>query len=172
MYENPSDELRQITKSADKHNKFSESVFAYLDGLMRYKLHIKTLSAEAYVMFATNNTHASLDIKDSEEVNIILKDAYQDVDKTREAYKRQRDEIIKRKETILQEKLQKAQEARRKKEAANLLQTNYILFWGLWQRVEQIDAMIGAMKDKEKLEVLMSQIRFRKNILHQASSNP
>lgn len=83
MYENPTDELRQITKSVAKHNKFSESVFAYLDGLMRYKPHIKTLSAEAYVMFAANNTHAWLDSKDSEEVNRILKDAYKDVDKTR-----------------------------------------------------------------------------------------
>lgn len=32
--------------------------------------------------------------------------------------------------------------------------------------------MLGAMKDKEKLEALKSQIRFRKNILHQTSSNP
>lgn len=172
IFESPSEELVEITKSVAKHNKFSESVFAYLDGLMRYKPHIKTLSAEAYIMFSMNNTKAWLENMDTDEMNRQLKDAYRNVARTRELYKLRRDEIIRKKEAILQDKIQKAQEARRRKEAENLLQTNDILFWGLWQIVEQVDAMLATMKAKEKMEALKSQLRFRKNILRQTSSNP
>ena len=51
VFENPTGDLIAATKSAPKHNKFSESVFAYLDGLLRSKPHISTISAEAYIMF-------------------------------------------------------------------------------------------------------------------------
>lgn len=109
---------------------------------------------------------------DTDEMNRQLKDAYRNVARTRELYKLRRDEIIRKKEAILQDKIKKAQEARRRKEAENLLQTNDILFWGLWQTVEQVDAMLATMKAKEKMEALKSQLRFRKNILRQTSSNP
>ncbi|XP_033731138.1 uncharacterized protein LOC117320739 [Pecten maximus] len=171
-FANPSEELKETTKSVAKHNKFSESVFAYLDGLMRYKPHIKTLSAEAYVMFSMNKTKTWLESKDNEEVNSQLEDAYKNVARTREFYKARRDEIVQKKEAVLQETLKKNQDARRRKEAENLLQTNDILFWGLWQTVKQVDVMLETMKDKEKLDALKSQMRFRKNILRQTSNNP
>lgn len=128
IFESTSEELVEITKSVAKYNKFSESVFAYLDSLMRYKPHIKTLSAEAYIMFSMNNTKAWLESMDIDGMNRQLNDAYRNVARTRELYKLRRDEIIRKREAILQDKIQKA---RRRKEAENLLQTNDILFWGL-----------------------------------------
>lgn len=95
---------------------------------MRYKPHIKTLSAEAYIMFSMNNTKAWLESMDIDGMNRQLNDAYRNVARTRELYKLRRDEIIRKREAILQDKIQKA---RRRKEAENLLQTNDILFWGL-----------------------------------------
>lgn len=35
-------------------------------------------------------------------------------------------------------------------------------FGDFWQTVEQVDAMLATMKDKEKMEALKSQLRFRK----------
>ncbi|CAC5395370.1 unnamed protein product [Mytilus coruscus] len=65
-HEQQSQEQIEVTNSVAKHNKFSESVFAYLDGLMRYKPHIKTLSAEAFVMFSLNKkTGEWLESKDT-----------------------------------------------------------------------------------------------------------
>lgn len=92
-------------------------------------------------------------------------------------YNERKDEITrqkhakKQKHANLQETLRKAQEARQRKAAENLLQTNDILFWGLCRSVEQVDTMLNTMNDKEKLEALKSQIRFRKNILLQSTDD-
>lgn len=68
LYKNPSDELRDITRSVEKHNKYSEFNFAYLDHLLRFKPHLTTLSAEAYLMFAHNKTKKWLETKDPNEM--------------------------------------------------------------------------------------------------------
>ena len=57
-------------------------VFTYLDGLLRYKPHIKTLSAESYVMFSMNKTMQWIQFKDEGEIKQILDEAYNNVEKT------------------------------------------------------------------------------------------
>lgn len=52
-----------------------------------------------------------------------------------------------------------------------LLQTNDILYWGLWQTIEQVENILKPMKEKDKVEALNAQLRFRKNILQQRTSN-
>ena len=52
---------RNALAGTPKHNKFSESVFGFMDQLVRSKPNISTLSAEAYVMFANNKTNAWLE---------------------------------------------------------------------------------------------------------------
>lgn len=52
-----------------------------------------------------------------------------------------------------------------------LLQTNDILYWGLWQTIEQVENILKPMKEKDKVEALNAQFRFRKNILQQRTSN-
>ena len=96
---------------------------------MRYKPHIKNISAEANVMFSLNKASAWLESKNTEEMNKLLKNAYKNVAKTRAMYKERKDEITRQKHANLQETLRKAQEARQRKAAENLLQTNDILFW-------------------------------------------
>lgn len=100
-----------------------------------------------------------------------MKNEYKNVGKTRDMYNERKDEITRQKHANLQETLRKAQEARQRKAEENLLQTNDILFWGLWRSVEQVDTMLNTMNDKEKLEALKSQIRFRKNILLQSTDD-
>lgn len=52
-----------------------------------------------------------------------------------------------------------------------LLQTNDILYWGLWQTIEQVENILKPMKEKDKVVALNAQFRFRKNILQQRTSN-
>lgn len=52
-----------------------------------------------------------------------------------------------------------------------LLQTNDILYWGLWQTIDQVENILKPMKEKDKVEALNAQLRFRKNILQQRTSN-
>jgi hypothetical protein len=87
LYKNPSDEIREVTKSVEKHNKYSESIFAYLDRLLRFKQHLKTLSAEAYIMFAHKKTSKWLEAKYPNEMAQELSEAYKNVEKTREKKK-------------------------------------------------------------------------------------
>jgi len=51
--ENITEQMRVRGKSVHKHNQFSESVFGYLDQLLRVKPNISTFSAEAYVISMT-----------------------------------------------------------------------------------------------------------------------
>lgn len=72
MYDQPSERMQEETISVAKHNKISEPVFAYLDALLRYKPHIKTLSAESYIMFAMKWIQS----KDEEEKKQVLDESY------------------------------------------------------------------------------------------------
>ena len=38
--------VREELKSTAKHNKFPERIFAYVDNMLRYKPHIKTMTTE------------------------------------------------------------------------------------------------------------------------------
>ena len=43
-------------KSVDKHNKYPERMFAYLDFLLAIKPNISNLASESYIMFGLNKT--------------------------------------------------------------------------------------------------------------------
>ena len=45
-----------ITKSVLKHNEFAESIFAYMDCLMKERINVSLLTCEALIMFAKNKT--------------------------------------------------------------------------------------------------------------------
>ncbi|MES9902780.1 MAG: hypothetical protein ABW168_08865, partial [Sedimenticola sp.] len=44
------------TKSVDKHNKFPERIFSYVDHILAAKPNIKTLALESHITFALNKT--------------------------------------------------------------------------------------------------------------------
>ena len=57
LWENVTDEMRRRSMGTMKHNKFSESVFGYLDTLLRMKPNVSVLASEAFVMFSANKTN-------------------------------------------------------------------------------------------------------------------
>ena len=171
-FENPSEDIVAATSGTAKHNKFSETLFAYFDGLMRYKPHIKTLSAEAYVVFAHNRTRQWLESKDDNEIKVELDEAYKKVAKTRKLFKARQVIIQERKQQLLHERLQRAEAAKQKKLAEAVTQTNEMIYWGLWQNTMQVDTVLNTIRgEKEKREALKAQLRFRKNILQQATKD-
>lgn len=149
-------------RSVAKHNEFSESMFAYLDAILRYKPHTKTLSAESYIMFSMNKTMKWIQSKDEKEMNQILDEAYKNVEKMREKFSERKQEIVRGKYEILQEKMKKVEEAKLREQKNMLLQTNDILYWGLWQTTDQVENILKPMKEKDRLEALKAQLRFRK----------
>ena len=55
-WETATDEMRRKSCGTMKHNKFAESVFGYLDQLLRKNPNISVLASEAYIMFTANRT--------------------------------------------------------------------------------------------------------------------
>ena len=128
-----SPETREKTKGLPKHNKFSESIFAHLDRLLREKPNITTIASEAYVMFAHNRTSQWLDAKSSTEKESIFSSARKSVTKVRKAFKVRQLEIREARRVAVAEKLQKAEENRAKQLRKKEQQTSDIIHWGLWQ---------------------------------------
>ena len=164
IYENPTPGLMTVTKSAPKHNKFSESVFAYLDGLLRSKPHISTISAEAYVMFSLNKTSQWLK---SQDVS-IFNDARTEARSLHKSFMERKQEIKDKKLTLQREAFEKAENARKRKLREMEMQTQEIVFYGLWQSDDQIASSLSTFQsESEKKDALKAQLRFRKNILMQ-----
>ena len=59
--------LGRKSGSTQKHSKFAESVFGFLDHLLRHKPNISALASEAYIMYSANKTAQWLECKDSQE---------------------------------------------------------------------------------------------------------
>ena len=66
------DEMRRRSMGTMKYNKFSESVFGYLDTLLRMKPNVSVLASEAFVMFSANKTNLWLDSKSDVEKNTLI----------------------------------------------------------------------------------------------------
>lgn len=172
VFSQPSEEMKVKMKSVEKHNKFSERVFAYYDNLLRYKPHVNTLASEAYIAFAVNKTGKWLKEQPEDKATELVSSARKEVAVIRRNFKN-RQEIIK------QRRREKLEEARRTKEeqAARELKklediTNEIIYYGLWQSTEQVDSMLETIKSKsEKVKALKAQMRFRREIFKQNSGD-
>ena len=101
---------RDKTNSVEKHNKFSEYVFAYYDQLLRFNPNIQTLASEPYVMFSVNRTSDWLNQKSPEELEKLLSDARKNVSSIQKQFKERKEEIKRR--------MLKIQEERRQREIA------------------------------------------------------
>lgn len=60
-WENVTEDMKEKSRGTSKHNKFAESVFGYLDQLMRKNPNMSILASEAYIMFTSNKTKQWLD---------------------------------------------------------------------------------------------------------------
>jgi len=69
-------DMRMKAMSVQKHNKFSESVFGYLDNLLRKNPNISVLTSEAYIVFTRDETirssHDTIRIDTKEDDMVIF----------------------------------------------------------------------------------------------------
>ena len=163
-----SDEARTKTKCVQKHNKFAEMAFAYMDQLLRFKPNIKSLASESYLMFCCNKTQQWLENKSTPEKDSLLCDARKQVKLTREKFKVRQKEIHQRRLQILQEKAKKVEELEQKKLKQKEDMTNDIVYFGLWQSENEVDLRLASIPTKtEKEKALKTQLRFREKVLQQ-----
>lgn len=162
--ENPTREVREKC-STMKHNQFSESVFGYLDRLLRKFPNISVLSLEAYVMCTCNKTKEWLEGKHETERERLVKMAMRNVRTIRGNFKLRKDEI-RRKHRTTTGKDQTRKGEREKASAA--FRRLYIIHYGLWQSETDVDTLLRNIDGiKEKKDAVKAQLNFRKYVLKQ-----
>ena len=68
------DNITELTKSAQKHNKFAERIFGMLDHLVSKRPNATTLANEAFIAFSINKTSEWLASKDDAELQKLIKE--------------------------------------------------------------------------------------------------
>ena len=170
QYESVDNESKMyaMARCVPKHNKFSETIFGYLDGLMMRKPNIGLLAAEAYVMFCKNKTAAWLAHKPTAEVRVLLSSASKEFKLVLANFKERHAQIIEQRRQANQEKLAKEEEARKRQLRELEKYSADIIYNGLWQSSSEVDNMLATLETKKlKVAALQAQLRFRQHVLQQ-----
>lgn len=154
------------TISVDKHNKYPERVFSYVDHLLSSKPNIKTLAIEAQVAFSLNKTSEWLQSKDNQTE--IIEQCRSEVSVERKRFKQRESVILAKRIEKQEEDFRKKQELERKRIERLEKETTDMLYYGLWQTKEQMESELSKISSKtEKEEALKVQLRFRKDVFKQ-----
>lgn len=156
-----------------KHNKFAESVFGYLDMLLRRSPNISSLASEAYIMFTANKTGEWLKSKTEIERKEMIATAQKDMVNFKCTFQKRKAEIARKRKQALADAFEKA-----KKKEENRMQklenyTSDIVYYQLWQSVDQVDLKLSDIPSiTEKKRALKCQLNFRQHVLKQKPENP
>lgn len=116
----------------DKHNSYSERLFAYMDQILKSKSNISTLAIEAYTLFLMNKTSTWI-MRNSENTEILISEVRISVIDERELFSRTKAEIQRQREEKQEEEFQKRAEKRRKKRMQLEKQSDEVVNYGLWK---------------------------------------
>lgn len=92
--------------------------------------------------------------KGGREIRKLFKDRLQEIENKRlEAQRRKQMEL----ERLEKERIKRAEEM-----------TNDVCYYGLWQSQQQVEEVMGRLRnEKELIDALQAQLKFRKNVLKQ-----
>ena len=173
IFYDPSEQLKQQTSSALKHNKLPEFIFAQLDHLVSYRPNASVLANEAYIMYSFNKTSLWLQNLPADERNLYLEQSRKDGKLIREKFKKRLKAIeIQRLEEQKKKQLENERHERLRIEKAENL-TKDICYYGLWQTHQQVDEVIASynVNKTEIIKALQCQLKFRRDVLKQVHSN-
>ena len=145
------EEVRGHTASVKTTNTISERDFAMFDRMLREKPHASTLALEAHILFANNKTSEWLMKKSNEERCKMMEEARKNGLQHRKRY-RQRISAIEKVNIEQQYKREKEKEESEKKQLkAKEKITTDIIDYGLWQSINQLDAILDGKSERKLL---------------------
>lgn len=168
----PSDDLTRETRSAKKHNKLPEFVFGQLDHLMSYRPNATSLVNEAFIMYNHNKSREWLMGLSNEERYKAIEESRKEGRLFREQFKERLSEIEKKRLQLQKEKQKERErlDEQRLKRDEDL--TNSVCFYGFWQSREEVNEGLGRLtSEREKINGLEAQLKFRKHVLGQKSKD-
>ncbi|KAH3835899.1 hypothetical protein DPMN_109267 [Dreissena polymorpha] len=137
------------TSSAEKHNKYPERVFAYADHVMSSKPNITTLALESHITFSLNRTSEWL-LKQEGALEMV-RQSRQEVRCEREKFRAREKEIRTKREIKHREEIEKKEVIEKKRIEKLEIETNQMMFYGLWQTKNQVNneiAQLHSQKDQ------------------------
>lgn len=165
-------DLRNQSKTVNPTNIISERDFVNFDRLWREKpnANIPVIALEGMILFTNNKTMNWLHEMETEKKANIFKIAREKAPEMIKQFKMRKTEI-KKQHVLL---LKKRQEEKIKKEVQIQTELENISkeiqkFGGLWQTISDVNANLKHIKEKDKLEAVKLQLKFRKKVL---KSNP
>ncbi|WAR27969.1 LOW QUALITY PROTEIN: hypothetical protein MAR_013673, partial [Mya arenaria] len=167
-WDNVTDQLKLKTPSVQKHNKFPESVFGFLDQLLKKKSNVSVISSEAYIMFTANKTQEWLKNKDEASRKELIDYACKSVEKVRKNFKQRKQQIEQRQRELFAQNIERAQQEEARRVAKLEKFTDKILFYGLWQCEDSVDNNLSLINSKTQIiESLKSQLNSRRYVFAQ-----
>ena len=172
LYSSPSEDLVTQAANVPTTNVISERDFAQLDRARTIAPHANTQYHEGKIMYRNNNTCNWIDEKSSDEqtkiISIVRKDTAQ----------RMSSEVLQKKAIIAEKvKIQKDKSLTfQRKERRCQIQKQKILVdlqkdGGLWQTEEDVDHKLAQLPQRQRRNVVKTQIRARKQLLGQSDVN-
>lgn len=166
-YERFNEELSFVTKSVDKHNAFSERLFAYMDQILKAKPNISALAVEAYTLFLLNKTSTWI-MQNEEDMKMLISEARKSVTTERELFLRRKGEIQHQREERQEAEFEKRAKLKRKRLERLEKQSDEIVLYGLWKSPQECKRKIKELSStSDKVQALKAQLRYRKNVLKQ-----
>jgi hypothetical protein len=168
-YEVFSEELSLVTKSVDKHNSFSERLFAYMDQILKSKPNISVLAVEAYTLFLMNKTSNWI-TKNKQDMKMLISEARKSFATEKELFCRRKREIERQREERQESEFEKKAEIKRRRLVRLEKQSDEIVRYGLWKSPRECKLKIREIANtSEKVKALKAQLRYRKNVLKQST---
>ena len=162
------EELRKSTVSVKPHNKDPESIFGMLDFLMRYHPVASTLANEALLLYSYNKSSAWLQSKSESEKNRLVSQARNKGKQLRQRFLARKDELCKKRLAAQREKEDLIRQKKLKDQQRAEQLTVEISYFGLWQKVGEVDCKLAEISSKaEKRRALSAQLQFRRYVLKQ-----
>lgn len=93
-YSNPSEKLKEQSKSVVPHNKMSERVFGMLDNFISFRPNASTITNEAFIMFSFNKTAEWLNTLPEGEKNKMISKSISEGRELRTQFKERCNDIV------------------------------------------------------------------------------
>ena len=170
-YFDPDEGMKEMTKSAPRHNKNPERVFGLLDFMVHKRPNSSALANEAVLMYVYNHTSDFINALDSTQLNKLIFSVKKRTKEVVQLYKTREKEIKRRHLQVKKERQQQQQQRRAKQLKRKTDLTDKIVNEGLWQTDDDVEKYLNrqdvVLSETDKQNALTWQIKFRQEVLCQ-----
>ncbi|XP_052280527.1 uncharacterized protein LOC127878134 [Dreissena polymorpha] len=168
----PGEQEATRSQNVPTTNTCSERDFGQLDALMRLKPSASTTAYESCIMWSNNKTSSWLNSLPADEKEVIINDARSNAPSAMLSFRERQKKLFEHKLEILR-KRQQQKTAKEEKQYSQKVKLTKKLdsLGGLWLTEEDLFQYKSKAQHNEYKDALISQLQFRKNVIHSKGPN-